>query len=68
MTSQRGTERKELNKIENLEMRIELILAILMQQLSDLLRNFTIHFRTCLYLVTFTQESRFRYSVGYKLE
>ena len=53
MTSQRRTVSKKLKEIDNLVKRIKLTRAILMPRLSGFLRNSTIHFRTCLYFVTF---------------
>ena len=44
---------QNLSKLTDLMMRIELTRAILMSQFSNFLRNSTIYFCMCLYLVTY---------------
>ena len=43
---------QNLSKLIDFVMRTELIQAILLPRLTDFLRNSTIHFRMCFYLLT----------------
>ena len=52
MTSPRGNGTQNLSKCIDFVMRIELTRSILMSQFSDLLKNSTIHFPVCLYMIT----------------